>query len=328
MESVEIRNGIHRIEVPLPNTPLRGTNSYFIRGKDRSLLVDSGFNHPSCLQAMTGALDSLAVDMAGVDLFVTHMHSDHTGLMGSLARPGTRMLMSEEDGRIAALGREAAFSEDLRKFFVLSGLQGGGHVSSVDQHPGYDYAPPALDGIIHLNDGDELSAGEFTFRCVLTKGHTRGHLCLFEPERRILFSGDHVLGTITPNITSTGFDRDPLEEYLRSLDIVDALDPIVAFPGHRGPITDVRARTEELREHHAHRLEEVMGIVGGRRLSAADVAGEMRWSLTIRDWRDYPPAQKMFSAGEALAHLHHLALGGRLAMDRGEDGVAYFRRKG
>lgn len=328
MEPIEIRPGIYWIEVPLPNTPLRCTNSYFIPGKDRDLLIDTGFNHPQCLEAMTVALEGLGVDMARVDLFATHMHSDHTGLMGSLAQKGARLFMSGEDGRIAASGREAAFSDELKRFFVLTGLRDGGHVSSVDQHPGYDYAPPALDGIIHLEDGDKFSAGDSTFRCVLTKGHTRGHLCLFDPERRFLFSGDHILGTITPNITVTAFDRDALEEFLLSLDIVDRLDPAVVFPGHRGIVTEVRVRTEELRRHHARRLDEVMRIVGDRRLSTVDVAGEMRWSLTIRDWRDYPPAQKMFSAGEALAHLHHLVRRGRLALEWEEGSVAYFRRKG
>lgn len=327
MNISEIAPNIHKIEIPLPRTPLRAVNSYFVRDESgRNLLVDTGFNHEQCRRAWTEALRLLDIDMERTDLFVTHLHSDHAGLAQFLAKPGTRIFMSEADGRTVGQGQHADFWEAFKLFYRFTGLYAGGHVTSVADHPGYSFAPPPGDNITFVEDGHRFEAGGYSFRCVLTKGHTRGHLCLYEPDRRMLFAGDHILGKITPNITLMSFDHDALAEFLASLDIVDALDVDIVHPGHRHPVADCRGRIRELREHHARRLEEVMAIVGGDRLNTVDVAKQMRWSLTFENWLDYPPAQKLFSAGEALAHLHHLVGLGRLIMEEDADGLVYFQR--
>ena len=48
---------IYRIEAPLPKNPMKLLNSYLIRGKERSLIIDTGFNRPECREAMTSALE-------------------------------------------------------------------------------------------------------------------------------------------------------------------------------------------------------------------------------------------------------------------------------
>ena len=323
----EIAPDIFKIEVPLPKTPLRITNSYYVRGGERGMLIDTGFNHLLCREAMTEALERLDVDMNRTDLFITHLHSDHAGLSRFLAKPGTRVFMSEADGKVVAAGQHADFWESFKKFYNFTGLYSGKYVTSVNDHPGYAYAPPASDDFIFVEDGHEFAVGQYTLRCILTKGHTRGHLCLYEPERKFLFSGDHILGKITPNITLMSFDHDALEEYLASLDVIDALELENVYPGHRHAIGDAHGRIRQLKEHHAQRLEEVMAIIGEKRLNTVEVTRAMRWSLTIENWEDYPPAQKLFSAGEALAHLHYLARRDKLVMDEGEDGLVYFSRK-
>ena len=37
-----ISEGLYRIPVPLPGNPLRELNSYLLRGRERSLLIDTG----------------------------------------------------------------------------------------------------------------------------------------------------------------------------------------------------------------------------------------------------------------------------------------------
>lgn len=325
MKTERIADDIVKIEVDLPKTPLRITNSYLVLGPERNLLIDTGFNHPVSREAMLRGLEELKVDMRRTDIFVTHLHSDHAGLTQLIATPETRIYMSEADGRIVAGGRESEFWEKFKEFYHFTGLYAGGHVTGVADHPGYAYAPSVSDNITFVPDGHRFSVGKYNFTCVLTKGHTRGHICLHEADRRILFSGDHILGKITPNITQMSFDHDALGEFLDSLDLVDRLNAAVAYPGHRVPIEDPRGRIGELRRHHDHRLREVMDIVGDGRVDTVEVARRMRWSLTIEDWLAYPPAQKLFSAGEALAHLHYLALRDKLRMTW-EDGVVYFEK--
>ena len=48
----QIAKDIYRIEVPLPNNPLRSLNSYFLRGEERDLLIDTGFRRPVCQAAL------------------------------------------------------------------------------------------------------------------------------------------------------------------------------------------------------------------------------------------------------------------------------------
>ena len=325
MANEHIAPDIARIEVPLHKTPLKAINSYLVRGDGRNLLVDTGFNHPVSQDSLLQSLGELDVDMAETDIFVTHMHSDHAGLVQRIAVPGTRIFMSEADGRIVAGGREAPYWESFPAFFRFTGLEAGGHVAGVSDHPGYAYAPPASDNITFVPDGHRFAVGEREFVCVLTRGHTRGHTCLYETREKRLFCGDHILGTITPNITQMNFDHEALAEYLASLDLVAGMDVQVAHPSHRRRIDDCRGRIEELKRHHRTRLDEVMDIVGDHRVNTVDVTRRMQWSLTIRDWEEYPPAQKLFSAGEALAHLYHLARNGRLRMME-EDGMVLFER--
>jgi len=41
---------LFRIEIPLPNSPLRSLNSYLIKGKERFLIIDTGMNREECLR--------------------------------------------------------------------------------------------------------------------------------------------------------------------------------------------------------------------------------------------------------------------------------------
>ncbi len=318
---------IVKIAVPLPKSPLKITNSYFIRGDRRSLLIDTGFNHPLPAGALREAVEQLNIDMRRTDIFLTHLHSDHTGLCQTLATPQTRIFISHEDSTVVAGGKDSPYWEGFTEFFRLTGLERAGYGLRVADHPGYAYAPEAADNYTTVEDGHIFQIGRYTLRCLLTKGHTRGHLCLYEEEGKRLFAGDHILAKITPNITQFDFSHNALEEYLASLDLLASLDIAVAFPGHRVRIDDVRGRIEELKKHHQARLDEVRRIVGDEVVDTVAVTRRMRWSLSIDNWEDYPPAQKIFSAGEALAHLHHLSVKGELKRTM-RDGVALYERSG
>ena len=75
-----------------------------------------------------------------------------------------------------------------------------------------------------------------------TPGHAPSHVCLFQAERRVLISGDHLLGRVSLYF-DFGFSPDPVGEFLGSLDTTDALNARLALSGHGRPFSDVR-------EHH------------------------------------------------------------------------------
>ena len=82
-----IEDNIYTIPVPLPGNPLKCLNSYVIKDGKRSLVIDTGFRMPECREALTTGLAELGIDMNKADIFLTHLHSDHTGLAPELASP-------------------------------------------------------------------------------------------------------------------------------------------------------------------------------------------------------------------------------------------------
>jgi glyoxylase-like metal-dependent hydrolase (beta-lactamase superfamily II) len=91
-------------------------------------------------------------------------------------------------------------------------------------HPGFKFSVKENLAFHILKEGDTMGIGNYVFKCVETPGHTWGHMCLYEPNRKIFVAGDHILNNITPNIQLWSDSWDPLKEYLASLDKVYELD--------------------------------------------------------------------------------------------------------
>jgi glyoxylase-like metal-dependent hydrolase (beta-lactamase superfamily II) len=318
----EVAPNLFRIEVPLPQNPLRSVNSYVIRG-ERNLVVDTGMEREECWQALTSSLDRLGVRLDRTDFFVTHFHIDHMGLVPRLASPRSKVYYHQpEADLIPTFYERPRFSAKLTALALQCGFPDDEAREFVEAHPAFEGDSPAPLQFTILADGDTLEVGNYRFECVQTPGHTIGHTCLYEPAKKILLSGDHVLGDITPNISSWSDEYDALREYLRSLDRVAALDVKLVLPGHRRVFTDLRGRIDELRSHHEARLQEALSGVRGVSRSAYGVAARMTWDFTA-PWERFPLIQKWFATGEAWSHLKHLEQDGMLRSETHE-GVVLF----
>ena len=93
----KIRDNLYRLEIPLVGNPLKTLNSYLITG-ERNLLIDTGFRQDPCREAMLRELAVCGAESEKTDIFLTHLHSDHTGLSTELHRPGCRIYISAIDG--------------------------------------------------------------------------------------------------------------------------------------------------------------------------------------------------------------------------------------
>ena len=302
-----------RLDIPLAGNPLKNLNSYLLTG-ERSLLIDTGFRQRPCREAMERQLAETGVDRDRMDIFCTHLHSDHTGLAPELIRPGCRIFIGELDVPGLRNAADPAGWERRYREYVLDGFSRAEMRELWGENPAQTAAPPWREGLYTaLPDGAELRYSGRILRCVLTPGHTPGHLCLYDPEARRLFCGDHVLFHITPNICRWQGVRDSLGDYLKSLDRTAELDAAELYPAHRAETGDLRTRTAELKAHHARRLEDTLRIVGETPgLTAYEIAGRMRWSIRCRSWEDFPLTQKFFAVGEAMAHLDYLEVRGRV----------------
>jgi len=299
----EISPGLYRIKIPLPDSPLKYLNSYVIKSDDRNLIIDTGFNRKECLEAMSKGLNELKIDLADCDFFITHLHADHFGLIARLAVETSKIYFSRPDKEI--IESWEGF-EPMIEYAGKNGFPENELRTALHQHPGYKYGSDWTPDMSVLEDGETITYGNYCFECVETPGHTLGHICLYEPEKKIFVAGDHILSDITPNIQCWSDKENPLEKYLSSLDKVRKLEVGLVLPGHRRLFKDHRARIDELKRHHEKRAEEIIDILQKRSGSAFEVASFMTWDIKFDSWNDFPVAQKWFATGEALSHLRFL----------------------
>jgi len=178
-----------------------------------------------------------------------------------------------------------------------------------------------------VHDGDILSIGEYRFTCILTPGHTRGHMCLYEPHKKILVSGDHLLNEITPVVSARFEGENPLKDYLASLQRIYLLDTDRVLPGHKDIFRNGKERIRELNDHHQKRAREVLSILERGMKHAYDVASEMTWDIEFDTWDSLPAIQKFFAIGEAIAHLEYLVDTGAIRKAMCGNTVVYVKNK-
>ncbi len=77
---------IFQIYVPLPDNPLKNLNCYVLQSQNEWLIIDTGFNRPECKSALEHGMQELGIDIENTSLFLTHLHSDHTGLVYELTK--------------------------------------------------------------------------------------------------------------------------------------------------------------------------------------------------------------------------------------------------
>jgi glyoxylase-like metal-dependent hydrolase (beta-lactamase superfamily II) len=143
-----------------------------------------------------------------------------------------------------------------------------------------------------------------------TPGHSPSHVCLFQPERRLLISGDHLLGRVSLWF-DFGVTPDPAGEFLHSLDVVDALDARLCLAGHGRTFTDVRAHVDANRALVAEQLGRTVAGLAGEPLTAFELVGRIH---------DAPltPLNANWWLNETLVWLTHLEATGRARRIPGE----------
>jgi glyoxylase-like metal-dependent hydrolase (beta-lactamase superfamily II) len=321
----QIKPNLYRIVVPLPDSPLQSINSYLVKAPGRNLIIDTGMLRPECEQALRAGLDELDVDLTETDLFITHVHADHLGLVGKLATAGSKVYFNRPDGDLIDDFRRnpGAFIEKMIDHAIRGGFSRSEVEESLRKHPGMRYSSPDLPPFHILADEDELTIGEYSFTVVATPGHTPGHLCLYEPSHKLLLSGDHVLGDITPNISVWRDDDDSLGSYLESLDKVAALDVDLVLPGHRSSFTDLRGRVAELKLHHQNRIDEVLAAIDAGSRTVYEIAARMTWDIVADSWDAFPVVQKWFAVSEAASHLRYLERRGEVSAEMSEESFVF-----
>ena len=322
--------GVHRIPLELPMDGLRAVNVYAIETAAGVALVDAGWAVAGALEQLGSALRIIGYDVADVrDVYVTHIHRDHYTLAPELRRRSgatVHLGAGEQAGvaAIAALGSNVPVSslDQLRRAGaaplaeVVATATATEPWQAEDWEPADDWLPP---GVIEI--------GGRAIEVVATPGHTRGHVVFHDRAAGLLFSGDHVLPTITPSI---GFELGewelPLGRYLASLRLLLDRPDAVLLPAHGDVAPSTHERVQQLLAHHERRLDQVAAALSPHGPSTgAEVTARLTWTRRERAYGDLDDFNRMIAVCETLAHLDLLASEGRVAR-LSDGGVDRFTR--
>lgn len=152
----------------------------------------------------------------------------------------------------------------------------------------------------HLEEGMKLHFGKYEYEVLFTPGHSDGLISLYNKENSVLFSTDHILPKISPNISYwfKGFSN-PLEEFFNSLKKIQKLDVEYVIPSHGKPFQNANKRIVELLDHHQDRLHVIHENMK-EPISVKSACQILFGYLSIHETR--------FAVGETLAHLEYLLL--------------------
>ena len=296
-------NGLWRLRLPLPWPGVPHVNAWAISSGSGVVLVDTGLADPGALGQLELGLREAGLRLEHIRLLVcTHAHSDHYGLAGSIVdAAGCELWMHPNHAHMTAhlddpermLERRI---EVARQSGVPDSLITQAYEARRGQPIGVDrFVEPDLD----LLPGVEVETDLGRWQVYETPGHAPSHVCLHQPDRKLLLSGDHLLGRISLYY-DFGYTPDPAGEYLESLDVVDRLDSDLCLAGHARPFRDVSKKVEATRGTVLERIERVRACLDGVPKSPFEI---------VPDFLGQPdPSPMMLNWGlnEVLVYLNHL----------------------
>lgn len=301
--------GLWRLRLPLPWAGVPHCNAWAIASGAGVVLVDTGMHEPGSLAQLQLAMEQVHLRLEHVQLIAcTHAHSDHWGQAATIReRAGCEFWMHPNHEHATRTASDPQLALERR---LEVGRQSGVPEAALQRYlERAKHMPSGIAAVIEpdrpLLPGVQIETDLGRWEVYATPGHAPSHVCLYQPERRILISGDHLLGRISL-FYDFGYTRDPVGEFLSSLDTVDGLDARLALSGHGKPFVDVRGHIEGNRALVAERLAAVLGAIRTEAKTALEILPAV-YSQPV----DVRNATWFLS--ETLSYLRHLQVQGRVA---------------
>jgi glyoxylase-like metal-dependent hydrolase (beta-lactamase superfamily II) len=301
--------GVWRLRLPLPWPAVPHVNAFAIASGSGVVLVDTGIHEPGSLAQLERALDQAGLRLDHIRLLVcTHAHSDHYGLAGPIVdASGCELWMHPNH---AHMTRSAEDPERAFERRIEVARHSGVPLAALERYRDQNKDRGVGIARVVLPDRDLLPGVEVEtdlgrWQVHETPGHAPSHVVLHQPDRRLLLSGDHVLGRASLYF-DYGYTPDPVGEYLSSLDKVRDLDVDLVLAGHGRPVRDLPRLVgahEDLVEQALARVR--IALAQGPQTPYGIVA-------EVLGITDIPPAAMSWGLSLTLCYLHHLELHGEV----------------
>lgn len=329
-EALEVAPGLRWLRMPLPFA-LDHINLWLladeIDGRRGWSLIDTGASTDATRAAWEQLFGGAMADQPLLRLLATHCHPDHVGLSGWLCERFEAPFWTSTGefafARMMAAALPGVDGPSAIPHFKKHGLLDAAMLEQMQSRKNYypSLVPSVPQAYTRLQDGQQVTIGGHAWRVITGFGHSPEHVSLYSQALNVLLSGDMVLPRISTNVSVFAVEPEgnPLRLYLDSLGkFADLPADVLVLPAHGRPFRGLHTRIEQLRAHHAARLDEVRTACTAAPCSAVDI-------VPIMFRRQLDAHQLSFAVGEALAHLHTLWFDGILTRVTGNDGVIRFK---
>jgi glyoxylase-like metal-dependent hydrolase (beta-lactamase superfamily II) len=291
-------------------------NAWAIECDGGVVMFDTGIGGRGKLRQLDLALAQAGFGVEDVCLVVcTHSHTDHYGLAGAITeRAGCELWMHPrwEHVRLLADDPEAALEariEVARQSGVSPAALERYREARSDSETGIDVLKEPDRELV---PGVEVETDLGTWQVYETPGHAPSHVVLHQPERRLLISGDHLLGR-TVLFFDYGHSPDPVGEFLTSLERVEPLDVGLVLPGHGRTFRDPEAKIAESRRQVGELLGKVREALGPGERTAFEIVEDIVGPEMVKS----PASAWVLQI--VLSCLDHLVLAGEVEGRDGSD---------
>jgi len=340
--------GVHKIVLPTP-FDVASVQAYVLEG-DPLTLVDVGVRSAESRRTLESALEALGHGLEDIGrVVVTHAHRDHMGQIQSLRDAGVELEVWAHEADAPLIEGYSVEADELLRESAGLFLEYGVPAEVVERHTAWRRAripqeqgycePTAVDRA--LVDGERVSFKDFELRVVHAPGHTPGHLLLHDEEHRVLFTGDHIMGSGTVPAISTHYLPDPtavpdpsdpagrrprfqgLVEYLRSLRKLRGTAYRYLLPGCGGVIRRTARAIDDTLLFYDVRIQR---IERGLRKLAAMGQPVTGWDLLRALYPELElESQLRLPMMVVIGSLDELEARGQVRTERGDDGVLVHR---
>lgn len=318
----QIYDGIYRIELPIP-FPLKTTNVYFTDEPPRTL-VDTGIKTEASFEGLKKGLENIGFSLHSIErILITHGHIDHYGQAKRLSSlSGAPIYIHpKEYGRVRSIIHSFGF---LKSILLRNGAPEALVNEAIYYIESSQNMADSLEEAFFLNGGEAVQFEAMTWKTIHCPGHSPGLICFYWPEKKILFTGDHLLKEVTPNpilnVPEYGppFQYPSLKQYLASLEKIERLEIQLLLPGHGEEIRDVKGLIQKVFAHHQERMDRI--------LSSLPKGEKTPFEIAMGLFPGIPPFEVFLGISEVVGHLEILREKGLVSLKE-KEGKDYYSLK-
>lgn len=211
-------------------------SSYIFKGGENIVLIEQG--PKSSVEKLRNILDELKYENEIIHLFITHIHIDHAGSVGTLLN-----IYRNSYAYVHPRGIKHLLNPEKLWESTLNAL---GWLAEIYQKP--DPAPEYRIRITY--DGEDIGIEDNRFRFIFTEGHASHHQSIYWYDKKVMFVGDSA-GIYIPQfdyMIPTTLYPTKLDLYINSLDKMIGYEPEYLMYPHFGVVKDGKRRLLEHRE--------------------------------------------------------------------------------